>query len=227
MLNPCVKPERPEDTVGDGRWMSMHNRYLQEAKNSESEVLFIGDSIIQQLQFSSLWVEKISSLHCLNFGIGGDRVENVLWRVQNGELEFSAKIKAVVLMVGTNNIDCTGHEIFEGILEIIREIKRQLGNVAILLPTLLPRGHHPNPYRERNDHVNTFLLDKFCNEANADEITSNVHVVAIDDHIVGNDRTISHHLMHDYLHLTNSGYSKVFGKVYETLCDILKIPPKQ
>lgn len=227
MLNPCVKPETPEDTIGDGRWMSMHNRYLQEAKTSESEVLFIGDSIIQQLQFSSLWCEKISSLHCLNFGIGGDRVENVLWRVRHGELEFNAKIKAVVLMVGTNNIDCTGHEIFEGILEIIREIKRQLGNVAIILPTLLPRGLHPNPYRERNEHVNTFLVDKFCNEANADEVTENVHVVVIDDHIVGNDQTISHHLMHDYLHLTNSGYSKVFARVYEVLCELLKTSSKK
>lgn len=227
MLNPCVKPEPPEDTVGDGRWMSQHNRYLQETKTSESEVLFIGDSIIQQLQFTSLWTEKISSLHCVNFGIGGDRVENVLWRVRHGELEFNSKIKAVVLFVGTNNIDCTPHEIYEGILEIIKEIKRQLGNVAIVLPTLLPRGHYPNEYRERNDHVNTFLLDKFCNEANADEVTENCHVVAIDHHIVGNDQTISHHIMHDYLHLTNSGYSKVFSKVYEKLCELLNTPIKK
>nr|CAH7729698.1 unnamed protein product [Callosobruchus chinensis] len=226
MMNPCVIPQPPEDVVGDGRWMSMHNRYVQEAKTSEGEVLFIGDSIIQQLQFSTLWTEKISSLHCINFGIGGDRVENILWRVQNGELDFNNKIKAVVLFVGTNNLDCTPHEIFEGILEIIKEIKHRLGNdVAIILPTLLPRGQYPNPYRERNDHVNTFLVDKFCNEANADEVTENVHVVVIDNDIVGNDQTISHHVMHDYLHLTNTGYTKVFGKVYEKLCEVLKVSP--
>ncbi|KAG5878820.1 hypothetical protein JTB14_032447 [Gonioctena quinquepunctata] len=206
-------------------YLHSHNRFVQEAKTSEYEVLFIGDSIMQQLQFSTLWSEKISALHCINFGIGGDRVENVLWRVQNGELEFNTKMKAVVLFVGTNNIDCTPHEIFEGILEIIKEIKHRLGNVAIVLPTLLPKGQHPNAYRERNDHVNTFLLDKFWNEANADEVTENVHVVVINEQIVGNDQTISHHIMHDYLHLTNSGYTKIFTKVYDKLCEILN-PPK-
>lgn len=50
-----------------------HYRFVQEAKTSESEVLFLGDSIIQQLQFTTLWTDKISSLHCINFGIGGDR----------------------------------------------------------------------------------------------------------------------------------------------------------
>lgn len=60
--------------------------------------------------------------------------------MQNGELDFNTKIKAVVLFVGTNNIDCTPHEIFEGILEILKEIKHRLGNVTIILPvSYLPR----------------------------------------------------------------------------------------
>lgn len=61
-------------------------------------------------------------------------MENVLWRIQNGELDFHVKIKAIVLFVGTNNIDCTPHEILEGILEIIKEIKHRLGKVHIVLP---------------------------------------------------------------------------------------------
>ncbi|EFA05206.1 platelet-activating factor acetylhydrolase IB subunit beta homolog [Tribolium castaneum] len=220
-MNPCVIPKLSEDYDGDERKLSMHKRFVQQARTCESEILFIGDSIIEQLQFSTLWLEKISALHCINFGIGGDRVENVLWRIQNGELDFNVKLKAVVLFVGTNNTDCTPHEIFEGILEIVKEIKQRLGNVFVILPTLLPRGQYPNPYRERNEHVNTFLIDKFCNEANADEHTQNVHVVEIHHNIVQNDQTISHHIMHDYLHLTNSGYLKVFGPVYDKLCTLL------
>ncbi|GJQ73495.1 hypothetical protein Trydic_g13850 [Trypoxylus dichotomus] len=221
MNNPCVIPTPAEDTVGDGRWMSMHARFMQEAKTTESEIVFIGDSIIQQMQFSTLWNEKISSLHCLNFGIGGDRVENVLWRIQNGELDFNVKIKAVVLFVGTNNIDCTPHEVFEGILEIIRNIKAKLGDVNIIIPTLLPRGQFPNPYRDRNDHVNTFLLDKFLNQDIADDITKNVHVVSVHENIIQGDQSISHYLMYDYLHLTDSGYTKIFEPIYHKLRLIL------
>ena len=73
MDNPCVISTPKKDDVGDGRWDSMHRRFVQEAATTESEVVFVGDSIVQQLQFSTLWNEKINSLHCLNFGIGGDR----------------------------------------------------------------------------------------------------------------------------------------------------------
>lgn len=62
------------------------------------------------------------------------RVENVLWRIKNGEFDFNSRVKAVVLFVGTNNTDCTPHEIFEGILEIVKEIKQRLGNVIIMIP---------------------------------------------------------------------------------------------
>lgn len=134
-----------------------HCRFVQEAKQSEPEVVFIGDSIVQQMQFSTIWAEKINSLHCVNFGIGGDRrveprdgkiwgnfvffrVENVLWRILNGELDFNVKIEAVVLFVGTNNTDCTPHEIFEGIVELVRVIKEKLGKVHIVVPVSAARA---------------------------------------------------------------------------------------
>lgn len=104
-------------------------------------------------------------------------------------------------------------------------IKLQSVLILTYLQTLLPRGQFPNPYRERNDHVNTFLVDKFSNEANKDEVTENVYVVKIHENIVENDQTISHHIMHDYLHLTNNGYTRTFGKVYDKLCQLLKTEP--
>lgn len=62
-------------------------------------------------------------------------MENVLWRIQNGEFEFNVKIEAVVLFVGTNNTDCTPHEIFEGIVKIVEVIREKLGgNTAIIIP---------------------------------------------------------------------------------------------
>lgn len=34
-----------------------------------------------------IWRELFSPLHALNFGIGGDSTQHVLWRLENGELE--------------------------------------------------------------------------------------------------------------------------------------------
>lgn len=36
---------------------------------------------------SQIWRELFSPLHALNFGIGGDSTQHVLWRLENGELE--------------------------------------------------------------------------------------------------------------------------------------------
>lgn len=62
--------------------------------NKEPDVLFIGDSLIERLQHSIVWSEFFEPLHCLNFGIGGDTTQNVLWRLENGEIDnIKPKVK--------------------------------------------------------------------------------------------------------------------------------------
>lgn len=46
----------------------------------------IGASIIQLIQCYPIWNDKFKPLNCLNFGICGDKIQNVLWRIQNGIL---------------------------------------------------------------------------------------------------------------------------------------------
>jgi hypothetical protein len=92
-----------------------HNRYKNEAKETHHcDVLLIGDSIVQQMQFTKFYQEclppgnhfkpKITKClmpvlpigkRILNFGIGGDKVEHVLWRIQDGEWLNALKPKIV------------------------------------------------------------------------------------------------------------------------------------
>jgi len=39
----------------------------------------------------------------VNYGIGGDSTRQLLWRIQHGKVEGISP-KAVVLMIGTNNL---------------------------------------------------------------------------------------------------------------------------
>lgn len=50
-------------------------------------MIFLGDCVLETLQDSETWNEYFAPMHCLNFSIRGDRTENVLWRVENGELD--------------------------------------------------------------------------------------------------------------------------------------------
>ncbi len=67
-----------------------HHRFLSECRESEPEIVWIGDSIIQNLVNANIWERSFCQMHSLNLGIGGDRTETLLWRLQNGELDDPA-----------------------------------------------------------------------------------------------------------------------------------------
>lgn len=67
--------------------MFKHKRFVADAREKEPEVVFIGDSLIAYLSYIEMWDTHFAPMHALNFGMGGERVENVLWRVLNGEMD--------------------------------------------------------------------------------------------------------------------------------------------
>ena len=79
--------------------------------------LLIGDSIIAGLSgYSNIWTRYFKPLYAINCGIGGDRVENVLWRCRN--LPSCPNLQNAVIMCGTNNIQPNSVEdIVDGIVE--------------------------------------------------------------------------------------------------------------
>ena len=76
----------------------------------------------------------------LSLGYGGDWIQNVLWRVQNGTLD-KAKPKVVVLLIGTNNLNkFTPDEITADIGALLKAIQSKTAKSKILLLGILPRG---------------------------------------------------------------------------------------
>lgn len=74
-----------------------HSRMLAEAKEKEPDVVFIGDTIIQDLQQRPIWNDLFEPLHSLNFGMFNDCTEHVLYRIQDGILNnIKPKVSRVV-----------------------------------------------------------------------------------------------------------------------------------
>ncbi|KAG8226370.1 hypothetical protein J437_LFUL007728 [Ladona fulva] len=213
-MNPASTPAQPEDIQGDGRWMSMHKRFVAETKEKEPEILFIGDSLVTHLSHTNAWSRWFAPMHALCFGMGGDQTQHVLWRVLNGELDgISPKI--VVVFVGTNNHGHTPGQISEGILEIVKVIRQKQPQAQVVVCSLLPRGQFPNHLRDRNTRVNQILKEKISE-------LSNCHLVDSSEGFVQpQDGSISHLDMYDYLHLTEAGYAKAFAPVNTILRRLL------
>ena len=75
---------------------------MTEEHKNEIEIIFIGDSITNRWQTTGkqLWDKYYVSRHSFNYGIEGDRTENVLYRVENKEFDGIEHAKVIVLMIG-------------------------------------------------------------------------------------------------------------------------------
>ncbi|KAM9807288.1 platelet-activating factor acetylhydrolase IB subunit gamma [Syngnathus typhle] len=199
--NPAATPTACLDTQGDGRWMSMHNRFLSDSKDKEPDVLFVGDFLVQHMHQFGVWRQLFSPLHALNFGVGSDATQHVLWRLTNGELDHISP-KIVVLWVGTQNHGHTAEQICGGIMEIVQVVKNKLTHAHTLVLGLLPRGKSPNPLRERNAEVNRLVRAAVAGLAHASFLN-------VDPGFVHSNGSISHQDMYDYLHLSPQAYQAV------------------
>jgi lysophospholipase L1-like esterase len=210
-------PETVVPQPRDGAWINLHNDFLKRAKEGNVDLLFLGDSITQGWHNNDVWKRFYGPRNAANFGIGGDRTQHVLWRIQNGELE-GIHPKVVVLMIGTNNADsATVDEIAQGVKAIVEELRHRLPGAKVLLLGVFPRREKPNdPLREKVKSVNEKI-------AGLDD-GSNVKFLDIGKVFLSDDGTISREIMPDYLHLTHKGYRLWADAMEPTLWSMLDEP---
>jgi hypothetical protein len=136
-------------------WLKTHEAFVARAKKGDVDVLFMGDSITNGWRRHKIWKEKYVPLKAVDFGIGGDRTQHVLWRIEHGECDGITP-KVVVLMIGTNNLGRnSAAEIVDGITAIVNEFRTRLPQSKILLLGIFPRGaKHDDPAREKIQSIN-------------------------------------------------------------------------
>lgn len=194
-----------------------HNTFSAQAKKGDLDVIFLGDSITQCWTYEGkeLWARRYAPMKAANFGIGSDRTEHVLWRVQNGTLEGSSP-KVLVLLIGTNNIKRdTAPQIAEGVGAILSEIRARLPGTKVLLLGLFPRAELPDdPRRVKVAEVNTHLAKLDDGKA--------VFFLDLGPKFLKPDGTLSKGVMHDFLHLTTKGYQIWSDEMAPKLAELMK-----
>ena len=182
-------------------WNQRHEGFLKRAKQGKVDLLFLGDSITQGWGNNAVWQKHYGALNAANFGIGGDTTENVLWRIQNGEIE-GIEPKVTVLMIGTNNFGLEGHkpdDVAKGVATIIQTLRKKLPSTKILLLAIFPRDEKPaTESRKRIQKVNEQI-------ATLDDKKS-VRFLDLGPKFLSADGSISKEIMPDFLHLSEKGY---------------------
>jgi lysophospholipase L1-like esterase len=195
-----------------------HKGFLEIAKKGNIHVVFLGDSITDGWRGSGkdVWKDEMEPLKAANFGIGGDRTQHVLWRIENGELE-GYKPKAAVLMIGTNNLSAnTDEEIADGVKAIVEAIHKQQPKTKVLLLGIFPRGEKPtDKNRDRIKNINKII-------AKLDDDGKTVKYLDIGDKFLEKDGTLSKEIMPDFLHLSKKGYEIEANAIKPTLSGLMK-----
>jgi len=183
-------------------WKDRHEGFNKRAQRGGVDLVFIGDSITQgwETEGKTAWEKHYSKRNAMNLGIGGDRTQNVLWRLDNGNVEGISP-KLAVVMIGTNNSnnkDHTAEEIADGITAIVERLKTKLPQTKILLLAIFPRGEKPNAQREKIAETNRIVSRL------ADDKT--VFYLDIGPKFLSADGSLSKDIMPDFLHLSPKGY---------------------
>jgi len=196
-------------------WHNRHKQKLKEIKGDKrnTQVVFLGNSITNNLDrpgFHEVWEKFFGKYNPLYLGYSGDRTENVLWRIEHGEID-GIHPKLLVLLIGTNNTDCanypttnTGPEVAQGIIAICNEVHKKLPDTKILILKIFPFGRNPDNKRRSDNDEASRLASKI-----ADGKT--FFYADLDDIFLYPDGTIDPSIMPDYLHPSVAG-TWVWGK---------------
>ncbi len=143
-------PPIPADEAAprlDANSLVAHAQLLQKAKAGQIGVYFLGDSIVRRWgatdypELLANWKKNFFGWNAANFGWGADRTQNILWRLEHGELD-NVNPKAVVLLAGTNNIGsgATASDVIRGVQAIVKTVRSKAPQAVIIVTGILPRN---------------------------------------------------------------------------------------
>ncbi len=186
-------PTKP--VPGGVRWFwRMHGDYVNQTKTKKFDLCFLGDSITQMWP-GDLFGKYFGKYAVVNFGIGGDRCENVLFRLNDGELQGS-KPKLIVMMIGTNNQGMnTAEEVAIGINTVVQALRVKCPDAKLLLLGILPSAG--TPY-EKTSAINAITAKLADNKT--------IFYQDFGGKLMGPDGKILPGMLADAVHLTRQAY---------------------
>ena len=214
----------PAEKLKDGWWKQRHEQKVELAKKGNVDLLYIGDSITHGFEKSgkAMWDKYYAPRNALNIGYSADRTENVLWRLDNGEIDGISP-KLAIMMIGTNN---TGHRkdkpemIRDGVKAICDRLRTKLPNMKILILAIFPRSANASDaMRVNNDEANK-LISKLADD-------KNIFFLDINGKFLEADGTLTKEIMPDFLHPREKGYQIWAEAIEPTVAKLMGDEPRK
>lgn len=230
---PATPPKAADVTTPvartDANSRKAHEQLLEKAKAGRIDVYFVGDSITRRWgatdypDFLANWKQNFHGWNAANFGWGADSIQNILWRLHNGELD-GVNPKVIVAMAGTNNIgngsggEAKAIEIGKGLQAMLDVCRAKAPSATIVLMGLTPRNDNPAAMAMVNQ-VNE-RIEKYADG-------KKVRYLNINDKLADKDGKLLEGMSPDRLHLSVKAYQVWADALKPVLTELLGPPAKE
>ena len=207
---PSLWPATPSAGYWGGTsWLDYHASLVKtvEANKGPIDILLVGDSITAQ--WGAAWQKHFGRYKSVNIGIGGDKTQNVLWRLDHGGVA-GLEPRLVVLLIGNNNMFFTPETGVEaaaqGIKMCVANLREKFPNAPVVAVTIFP-AHAPGvrfyeDIKKTNAALDALKLDS----------DPKVQVLDLWNDMVNPDGTLKKGLfMPDNIHLTQDGGYELYA----------------
>lgn len=186
------------------------------------QLVFLGDSITQGWESDGrpVWDQYYAKRRPANFGMNLDTTQNLLWRIQHGNLQ-GIHPHLVILLIGINNASrgTSAQELAGGVEAVVRHLRFALPRSKLLVLGIFPSGEQPDhPRRLKAREANVLMRE-----------TVDRHMsffLDIGDVFLNADGTISRTIMPDFLHMSLRGYQLWAEAIESSVQRLLKEEPQ-
>lgn len=217
-----------------------HEQLAAKAGRGRIDVYFAGDSITRRWgatdypELLANWTQHFFGWNAANFGWGADRIEHILWRLENGELD-NVHPKVIVLLAGTNNVgnatpanatpgsdDALVDDVVAGLTAVVRTMQAKAPGAVIVLTAIFPR----------NDNASDRLavmpaIDSINRRLASIADGARIRYLNINDRLADANGTLHDGMMRDGLHPALAGYDVWAGALNPIFTELLGPPAKQ
>lgn len=229
---PAMWPVTPSaGNWGGTSWLDTHATLVKHVQDNKGpiDILLVGDSITQQWgsvldgkPLNATWQKHFGQYKTINIGIGGDKTQNVLWRLDHGGSD-GLDPRLVVLLIGNNDMFFTAQTGIQsaahGIKMCVANIREKFPKAEVIAVKVFP-AHAPGvAFYEDIKKVNAALDEP--------RLVSDpkVHVLDLTSDLLNPDGAVkADHFAPDNIHLTQGVGYGLYAEKLKPMVELLLKP---
>ncbi|MFC1551332.1 GDSL-type esterase/lipase family protein [Candidatus Latescibacterota bacterium] len=201
--------DEPLPQAGNKIFWDKHTELIEKTQKGNIDLYIVGDSITRRWEAThqESWDKNFSGWNAADFGSGGDRTRNVIYRAIHGELD-NVNPKVIAILIGTNNVgfyppkgnyEPLVEDTVKGIKAYVKLLKEMAPGAKIILTAITPRNT-----KGTTDVMP--IIDAINERIASIGDGKTVHFINVNEQMAGADGKLFEGVTDDGIHLSNMGY---------------------